>query len=202
MTGMTTDKRQPKGIPTGGEFAAHDRADADVSLTGADTPRRMGALNSLTVPGPYSISAYKSAGMGREGYMWSAKLLRDGKHVADLTQEGSGGQLFVRYTDRAEEQLAAEYVAKWTHKWGSEYGSELDYDEDAVFSEMAEAKRITPSLNRAAKKGLVFMATADGSPEKGYYATNVPSTAEGRAEVKSKYPEAVFWDGENWTAGE
>lgn len=28
-----SDHRQPKGIPAGGEFAAHDRADADVTLT-------------------------------------------------------------------------------------------------------------------------------------------------------------------------
>lgn len=198
---MSTEKRQPKGIPTGGEFAAHDRSDADISLTGdsAAAPRA-GALNRPVVPGPYTISAYRGAGIGREGPMWSAKLLRDGKHVADLIEEGSGGELLVRYRDRGERELAEQYAQKWTHRWGqSEYSPDgYAYDVATVFGELAENVRVRSTLNRQSKKGLLIMASPDGSPEDGYFTTNIPDTADGRAAVKAKYPDAVVWDGDNW----
>ena len=41
MTGMSNDKRESKGQPAGGQFAAHNRAEGDVSLAAEPAGQRI-----------------------------------------------------------------------------------------------------------------------------------------------------------------
>lgn len=94
MTDMTTSNPAPsrnrdaKGTTTGGQFAAEQKPEAAVSLPGPE-PR--------SAFGGYEMRAFRSAGQGMEGKIWSAKLYRDGKAVIAITDTADGGPC--RYID-------------------------------------------------------------------------------------------------------
>jgi hypothetical protein len=75
--------RQSKGIPAGGEFAAQQRPEGDLSL----------AAPGRTAFGGYELRGFRTAGHGMEGRIWSANIYKDGKKAMTVTDQGDGGQL-------------------------------------------------------------------------------------------------------------
>lgn len=61
--GMTTDYRVHSGVPTGGQFAAHDRAEAEGSLPPASTDKRAAVidLTSLNARRDRVAALYRAA---------------------------------------------------------------------------------------------------------------------------------------------
>src|SRR4051794_35019643 len=53
---MTDIARVPSGIPTGGQFATQNRAEADISLDGAPTPERIETMIDEIVHGTETFS--------------------------------------------------------------------------------------------------------------------------------------------------
>tara|TARA_R110002051_G_scaffold314950_1_gene392611 strand:+ start:867 stop:1553 length:687 start_codon:yes stop_codon:yes gene_type:complete len=74
---MTNTKRQPRGIPAGGQFAEHDRLDSDAEL----------AMSDLSFDGP--LDSYRLQGMSYTVEHFYSPIQRDQFDLDPVYQRGS-----------------------------------------------------------------------------------------------------------------
>ena len=187
-------KRQPLGQPTGGEFAQHERGDADLSL---GAPRPSFAASGINGPdGPYTVTGYKAHNT-RNGVAFAAKLRRDGKIVGDIENDGNGGMTFVHYSNREESALFGTYVKAWG---GLKVYDVSPYEEEDVADALITEFECSRALNGKFKAGKVPFLRAGEDPREGYrYISNPGSTTEALVQkVRETELGGRVWDGSRW----
>jgi hypothetical protein len=143
----TPPSRQSKGQPTGGQFAAQAKPEAEVSLSG-DGRTRYGADE---------LRGYRTAGHGMEGRIWTATIYRDGKAVIAITDDGNGGGLrFVDKSTGAARQSAD--IAKFKAQAARYFP---DYAEHDLAGDLfAEDLMFSAELDKFARKNSVTLEKA------------------------------------------
>lgn len=103
----------------------------------------------------YELRAIKEAG-GDETPRFDAKLLRDGKVIAVVSNEGCGGCNRYDYLDRGAEAPFQKFAAEW----GRERGYNSEPDDMWVYAQMdaAEERR---TLRRWSKKYTCYRLKGD-----------------------------------------
>lgn len=138
---MTTNrKRTPAGVTEGGQFATEPKAETDVALA---------APGARPDPhGGFRLTKVRTA-RGREGLAFFATLTENGRPVADVIQEGYGGQTTLR----------------WHGKWRTEATERFEaFAEtlDAEFEPQEEAlSRLLMADEVSRKRNLVFLTEQD-----------------------------------------
>lgn len=151
------------------------------------------ALGEQAVIGEYEVKIQRRF-EGRDGTGFHARLIRNGKTVADITQNGDGGGTWARFNDKQERADFDAYVALYTWTWGAEFGEAFTYDEENVLdllaSEAIEVKRMNASKKTFIKSG-DKMYTWNCSIVKG--ATSIPAPL-----TRSLKKGDQFWNKEQW----
>lgn len=91
------------------------------------------------------IKNFRSAGMGRDEEMFTAKLTLDGKAVADVTDSGDGGGTDFRFYDR---QLGEELEA-----WAREVTGQKYDAIERIFAFVRGLKQLNDAAKKFARKG-------------------------------------------------
>ena len=131
--------RVPRGVRTGGQFAAETKTEPAVTLAGA-------AADPF---GGYRLTKIRRM-VGREGPAYSGVLTRDGRPVADVIQDGNGGPTLIRFRagQRSED---AEHFTKLAQDLAGR-----TYEPDGV---LVDRLATVEELNR--KKAVVFVLDGD-----------------------------------------
>lgn len=101
--------RQPRGIPTGGRFAASERAEPSIALTPVDSRAFPGASGKRELLGPGSLAERSSA--------WTPAAIK--KFLGDPDKEirnpvfRNGPKMRMYATERVEEIEASDEWAAW-----------------------------------------------------------------------------------------
>ncbi|SDH31617.1 hypothetical protein [Microbacterium sp. 77mftsu3.1] len=162
--------------------------------------------------GPYSVSNIKKMN-GREGEAYSATIKRGRTAIADIHQDGNGGETFVSPASReAREELEAYVAEHWDFDltYGGNYPSSTPHDvasfADALFSEF-DLRR---TLARAVKAGtLILLADADlaavEEDDQVLQYTKVTRALDDAAKVYAQFlkqgavnERTLYWTGTEW----
>lgn len=103
---MTAQTRQPKGVPVGGQFAEHDRADAETTL--AAPKLSWAAARDLAI----AKSAEHADGMHEQRVIW---LLR--AKPAEAARRMREAAAAAEASHAAEQIKAADYDPEWAETW-------------------------------------------------------------------------------------
>lgn len=166
---------------------------------------KLAASNTEIPASDYSITGLKSM-MGREGEAFSGKLRKGKRIVADILQDGNGGETRIYYATREDEAEFAEFVRLWDGMiWGvtefSPEGFPFDSDED-VINFLANDLMLLKELKRAAKTKLLFLKAGE-SPRDLYNIVTKLTYADPdlKAIIAKHFPDvALYWNDEGWVA--
>lgn len=155
----------------------------------------------------FSLSKVKTMD-GREGLAWSADLKLDGNVVGQITQDGSGGPTFARWSDN-EARLALDSLGN-SDEWSDHPYIYSDADEiilDELFAEHDTKKALTSARRRGhlpimladdvelaeENQGLVTYRAVTGG---------VGSEDSVREQMKAdgKLSGAMYFDGTSWVS--
>ncbi len=208
MTNQTPN-RQPSGRPTGGQFSANAKSDAEVSLGAGALPPRRGALLARGDFGPYKLVSIKAM-RGREGDAWSAELKVNKVTIGLVNQDGYGGETWIHWTDQDARAAYEEFVAEnWQHSWGaSEFSADgfphtAESVLDQMFSEHAQRQVLRRQRSRKLLP-IVFpqhMPREGGELEEYQLVSNAVGGEAGFAhqlEKEGTLEGALYFDGDAW----
>lgn len=159
------------------------------------------ALLPRTRYGPFTAKPGKSM-QGRDGVAWEATLLRDGKPVARVLDEGCGGMLLLygpkgeRWADPSMQALVAELDALAKAEMPVETYGDLRVEPswETLLATMADNASEVKRLQRKAKTATLYAipgdVDADGEPNL-YSLKAPPSDARVAKYLAEKAPGAV-----------
>lgn len=151
------------------------------------------ALGEQAVIGEYEVKIQRRF-EGRDGTGFHARLIRNGKTVADITQNGDGGGTWARFINTQEDEDFQAYVSLYTWTWGHEYGEAFTYDEESVLDLLAfeamELKRMNASKKTFVKKNGVVYEYSLSTPK--------GATQLDKVFLKSVNPGDQFWNKLEW----
>jgi hypothetical protein len=165
-------------------------------------------MNTVTLPASrlvvpeneYNISGLKTL-QGRETRAVEGKLRRGKTVIADIHNDGNGGQTFARFTSREESTAFHAWVDSWTIRIESEYNPEgYAYEADNVLDALVEEMLLAKELKRKAKTKFLFLEEGE-DPMTEYHLLNALTFENPRLpEFIAKYaPGAVlYWNNEGW----
>jgi hypothetical protein len=163
------------------------------------------ASNTRIPASDYVITGLKTM-MGREGEAFSGKLRKGKRIVADILQDGNGGETRLYFVTREDDAEFTEFVKLWEGMiWGvtdfSPEGFPFRTDEDVV-NLLAYDMMLLKELKRASKTKLLFLK--DGESPRDLYNIVTKLTFEHsdlKAILAKQFPEVVlYWNNEGWVA--
>lgn len=119
----------------------------------------------------------------RNGYGFNATLYRDGKKIANVIEEGNGGQLRLLEFAQAEADILKAYCATLPKMEFA--GKVLDTSIGMFVESLVLDADLLKKLKAKLRKGIVFVAGES------MYMNSAPFTAINAAAVKAKWPGAV-----------
>lgn len=136
----------------------------------------------------YSIKGLKEfMGMDDRGY--NVTLLCDGKKVADAIYGGDGGEVMIRFDNRADEKIFRDFL-KTLPPVKSEYFPEgLAMTPDIYLDELLNAHQEEKQLKRWCKKKIV--AVTKGAKKGSYITFSVPYSKEVAEKIRKVHPDVV-----------
>jgi hypothetical protein len=163
------------------------------------------ASNTEVPASDYVITGLKTM-MGREGTAYSAKV-RKGKHViADLLQDGNGGELRYDFVTRDDEAEFNEFVKLWEGMvWGitdfSPEGFPFD-DAESVLDFFVMDQILLKELKRASKTKLLLLKAGESPRDLYNIVTKLTfDHPDLKAILAKDLPQvALYWNGEGWVA--
>lgn len=127
---------------------------------------------------------------GREGYGFNADLYMDGKKVAFVIDEASGGCYHWNYENREIEKTFCDYVKTLPNVPSEHFPNGLKMDEDSFISELVAKAEAAKKVKRdCAKKTCVKLPK---NPEGGYSIFNTPFSPTVREGILKQHPDAKF----------
>lgn len=166
---------------------------------------KLAASNTEIPASDYVITGLKSM-MGREGEAFSGKLRKGTRIVADILQDGNGGETRIYYVSREDEAEFNEFVKLWEGMiWGitdfSPEGFPYDSDEDVV-NTLCYDLMLLKELKRASKTKFLFLK--EGESPRDLYNIITKLTYEYpdlKALLAARFPDVtLYWNGEGWVA--
>lgn len=147
------------------------------------------------VEGPYSLKALKTF-PGMEGEGFDAQLVRDGRAVAHVHDDGNGGMIFIDWTDREHGESAHEKAfdafieserAKIPADQKNEYGmlEREIFDGETFVSDLVDQTTLDRRFKRSCKTHTLFQV--DGEIGTGQWKQVKGVTPEARAWIMKKY---------------
>ena len=121
----------------------------------------------------YSVCNSKSCD-GMDGIAYSCTLLRDGKKIANVINDGNGGPTYFGWVIPGEEKPFEDYVKTLTYTFE---GETMPHNGETLVGEMLDELEKVKKIKRWSKKTMVFRLKGD---EEGTYKT-----------LKSIYNEAM-----------
>lgn len=165
----------------------------DPSKTGEQLEREAAKIGHKADPGPYSLKSLKTF-PGREGDGFDAKLVRDGKVVAHVHDDGNGGMIFFDWEDRnagALEKVFDAFIETERAKIPADKKNEFDMLErelwsgETFVSGLVDQTTLDRRFKRATKTHTLFQV--DGQIGTGAWQQVKGVTPEARAWVLKKY---------------
>jgi hypothetical protein len=113
----------------------------------------------------WALSSMKGHGTGREGLRWSAVLLRDGRKVATVDEDGGGGPLRIDWlgapAQRVENAAALEASAAALPPLVLGSGRPLPQNADTMLGGMADDAADAAKVRRLLKAKTLFQLKSD-----------------------------------------
>jgi hypothetical protein len=138
---------------------------------------------------------------GRETRVVEARLRRGKTVIADIYNDGNGGQTFARFTSRDESAAFHAWVDSWTIRIESDYFPEGHaYEADSVLDALVEEVLLAKELKRKAKKQFLFLEEGE-DPQDGYHELTNVTFDDPRIPgfLKTHVAHAVmYWNNEGW----
>jgi hypothetical protein len=165
-------------------------------------------MNTVTLPASrleipesdYSISGLKTLA-GRETRVVEAKLRRGKTVIADIQNDGNGGQTFARFISREESAAFHAWVDSWTIRIESEYFPEGHaYDAGSVLDALVDEVLLAKDLKRKAKTKFLFLEEGEDPMTEYHLLINITFENPRLPERIAEYaPGAVlYWNNEGW----
>lgn len=123
------------------------------------------------------------------GYQFT--LCRGGKSVAEVTEEGHGGMLWVRWIKGDEDTEKSLHELCKTIPPVDIEGIVLVVDTDLYLAELFENFEINRKLERARKKATPFRLV-DDNEEAGFRTVNTPDVVQAEIFLKKKFGEGRY----------
>lgn len=126
--------------------------------------------------------------IGREGHGYNANLLKDGKKVATVIDDASGGETRFSFDNLNVEQ--AFYADCNSMPSSTAYGMTIPYNPDQGIGELVDLFDNIRKITRECKTKTIF--TTKKTDEDGtYYRLNV-AFPESKPEILKRHPDAKF----------
>lgn len=145
---------------------------------------------------PYSVTGVTTF-RGREGYGLNAYLIRDGRKIADATDDANGGVMRIHWLaktaeERQSDEAALKAYAATLPKWGGEDsgdGQGFDHDAESVIHELADAVLMERDVKGKLSRGVLLKIKGMPGIRRIPKAKPTPDVL---AQVRLRHPEAVI----------
>lgn len=163
---------------------------------------KLAASNTEVPASDYVITGLKTL-QGREGTAYTAKVRKGKRVIADLLQDGNGGELRIYFASREDEAEFNEFVKLWDGMtWGiTEFSPEGFPFKDAedVLDFFVMDQILLKELKRASKTKFLFIKAGESPENLHNIITKLTYDHPNLKEILANFPEvALYWNGEGW----
>lgn len=142
----------------------------------------------------YCVKGIKTL-VGAEGRGFNATLYREGKRVATLLDDASGGPLTIQFANPAEADILDEQIKKLPDHTCNFIDTEtgklavVKYSRDLFLSKLVNLSHVVNVLIRGMKKKIAFKENNE------LYFIDVDPTDKNKDEASRNHPEAIILNG-------
>jgi hypothetical protein len=169
------------------------------------TAMTMLAASNTEIPASDYVTTGLKTMQGREGTAYTAKVRKGKRVVADLLQDGNGGELRYDFVTRDDAAEFNEFVKLWEGMtWGITDFSPEGFpfrDAEDVLDFFVMDQILLKELKRASKTKFLFLKEGESPNDSYNIVGGLTFDNPDLKAILAKVPEVVlYWNGEGWVA--